>query len=76
MEPPQHPGNPKWQNMSEWVKMKPPTSIDYIKNEAETLEESFERFGLTQETGDWGDASKGQDSWGGVESNTDKSSGW
>lgn len=74
MEPPQHPGNPKWQNMSEWVKMKPPTSIDYIKNEAETLEESFERFGLTQEEGGWRNESEEQDNWGAT--NTDNSSGW
>ncbi|KAI9331976.1 hypothetical protein BD770DRAFT_403335 [Pilaira anomala] len=74
MEPPQHPGNPKWQTKSEWLKMKPSTSVEYIKNEAETLEESYERFGLTQEEGDWGDVSEAQDAGWGTPNNT--GSGW
>lgn len=62
---PKHPGNPKWQSYIEWIKLKPPQSIDYKKNKDETLEETFERFGLKQEEGDWGDASEAQDAgWG------------
>ncbi|KAI7893603.1 uncharacterized protein EV154DRAFT_416559 [Mucor mucedo] len=72
MNPPEHPGNPKWQVFNDWVKIKPSQSIDYKKNQEETIEESFERFGLEQEDGDWGDASEAQDAgWG-----TSTGSGW
>ncbi|KAG2213080.1 hypothetical protein INT47_011229 [Mucor saturninus] len=71
MNPPEHPGNPKWQVFNDWVKIKPSQSVDYKKNQEETIEESFERFGLEQD-GDWGDASEAQDAgWG-----TSTGSGW
>ncbi|CEP16837.1 hypothetical protein [Parasitella parasitica] len=59
MDPPQHPGEPKWQSFKEWNTMKTPTSIQVVKSAQETREEQLARFGLTDEGGQgWGDASE------------------
>jgi hypothetical protein len=70
---PEHPGEPKWQTYSEWVKTKTPQSIDYKRSAEESREEQFERFKLVDEGGaGWGDASDAQDAgWG-----APTSSGW
>ncbi|KAI8066229.1 uncharacterized protein B0P05DRAFT_475825 [Gilbertella persicaria] len=63
--PPHHPGNNKWQTFDEWNTMKQPSSIQVVKSEKETLQDSFKRFNLEQDQDGWGDASSAQDAgWG------------
>jgi hypothetical protein len=63
---PEHPGKPKWQSFTEWNKMKAPQSVQIVKSEQETQEETFEKFGLIDEGGQgWGDATNAEDAgWG------------
>ncbi|KAI8975715.1 hypothetical protein BDF20DRAFT_880276 [Mycotypha africana] len=63
---PEHPGNPKWEKFHAWNTMKQPKSIQYVKTQEESLQEAFERFGLTPEDGSgWGDSSAAVDvGWG------------
>lgn len=63
---PEHPGNPKWQPFTEWNTMKTPHSIEVVKSTQETMEETFEKFGLTDESGQgWGDVADAEDAgWG------------
>ncbi|KAI8644901.1 hypothetical protein BD408DRAFT_412682 [Parasitella parasitica] len=75
MDPPEHPGQPKWQTFKEWNTMRTPTSIQIVKSAQETRDEQLAKFGLTDEGGNgWGDASESNNTgWG---DSTGSGGGW
>ncbi|KAK4512189.1 uncharacterized protein ATC70_013432 [Mucor velutinosus] len=78
MKPPEHPGQPKWQNFKEWNTLKKPSSFQVIKTAQETHEELLARFGLQEGNGSgWGDASDAQDAgWGSPNTIDGQGGGW